>query len=66
MKVLLINGSPRKNGNTALALREMEQVFRQEGVEVVTVMQSNPSSQTNKSQLWVKSSKALPTANRDR
>lgn len=33
MKVLLINGSPRANGNTAIALREMEKVFRQEGVE---------------------------------
>jgi multimeric flavodoxin WrbA len=37
MKVLLINGSPRPNGNTALVLREMEQVFAQEGVEVETV-----------------------------
>ena len=37
MKVLLINGSPRPNGNTALALREMEQVFIQEGVEVEIV-----------------------------
>ena len=34
MKVLLINGSPRANGNTALALREMISVFEQEGVEV--------------------------------
>lgn len=33
MKVLLINGSPRANGNTAIALHEMEKVFRQEGVE---------------------------------
>lgn len=33
MKVLLINGSPRANGNTALALREMEQVFQAEGIE---------------------------------
>ncbi len=33
MKVLMINGSPRPNGNTAAALREMEQIFRQEGVE---------------------------------
>ena len=33
MKVLLINGSPRANGNTAIALREMEKVFHQEGVE---------------------------------
>ena len=27
MKVLMINGSPRKDGNTAAALREMEKVF---------------------------------------
>ena len=37
MKVLIINGSPRKNGNTALALREMEQVFAAEGIETVTM-----------------------------
>ena len=37
MGVLLVNGSPRKNGNTALALREMEQVFLEEGIEVVTM-----------------------------
>ena len=32
MKVLLINGSPRANGNTALALREMEKVFHDQGI----------------------------------
>ena len=37
MKVLMLNGSPRKNGNTALALREMETVFAQEGIQVQTV-----------------------------
>ena len=37
MKVLMLNGSPRKNGNTALALCEMEKIFRAEGVEVETV-----------------------------
>ena len=37
MKVLLINGSPREGGNTALALREMEKVFAQEGVETETL-----------------------------
>ena len=35
MKVLLINGSPKEKGNTALALREMEKVFLEEGVEVM-------------------------------
>lgn len=33
MKVLMINGSPRANGNTAVALDEMRKVFEQEGVE---------------------------------
>ena len=37
MKVLLINGSPKAKGNTARALREMEQIFSQEGVQVETV-----------------------------
>ena len=37
MKVLMINGSPRASGNTALALKEMETVFRENGVEVETV-----------------------------
>ena len=33
MKVLLINGSPRANGNTATALKEMVKVFEAEGIE---------------------------------
>ena len=33
MKVLLINGSPKAQGNTALALAEMAEVFAQEGIE---------------------------------
>lgn len=33
MKVLMINGSPRANGNTSIALREMEKVFAAEGIE---------------------------------
>lgn len=37
MKVLMLNGSPRKNGNTALALAELEKVFDEAGVEVETV-----------------------------
>lgn len=41
MKVLIINGSPRKDGNTAIAIHEMEQVFQQEGVEVETVQIGN-------------------------
>lgn len=37
MKVLMLNGSPRVGGNTSVALREMEAVFRQEGIEVETI-----------------------------
>jgi len=37
MKVLMLNGSPKANGNTAAALLEMEKIFAQEGVEVETV-----------------------------
>ncbi len=33
MKVLLINGSPKKNGNTAYALNQMAEVFACQGVE---------------------------------
>ena len=37
MKVLMINGSPRKDGNTSIALKEMEKTFAEKGVEVETV-----------------------------
>ncbi|MBR0092453.1 MAG: flavodoxin family protein [Lachnospiraceae bacterium] len=37
MKVLLINGSPRKDGNTTIALNEMVKVFEAEGVETEVV-----------------------------
>ena len=37
MKVLLINGSPKANGNTALGLREMEAVFHAQGIETETI-----------------------------
>ena len=37
MKVLLINGSPRANGNTARALKEVADTLAAEGVETETV-----------------------------
>ena len=37
MKVLLVNGSPRKNGNTAAALSAVERELHAEGIETVTV-----------------------------
>jgi len=33
MKVILVNGSPKQKGNTALALEEMVKVFAEEGIE---------------------------------
>lgn len=41
LKVLLLNGSPRPNGNTALALREMTAVFEAEGITAETVQVGN-------------------------
>lgn len=41
MKVLIINGSPRPDGNTALALKEMETIFASEGIEVENVLVGN-------------------------
>ncbi len=37
LKVLILNGSPRVNGNTAIAIREMENIFRAQYVEVETI-----------------------------
>ena len=41
MKVLMLNGSPRVNGNTSIALEEMKNVFEAEGVEVEIVQVGN-------------------------
>ena len=38
LKVLLLNGSPRENGNIALAFHEMEQVFEKNDVEYETIL----------------------------
>ena len=35
MKVLILNGSPRVNGNTAIAVNEMVRIFEAEGVEPI-------------------------------
>lgn len=37
MKVLIINGSPRKDGNTSLAIEEAVKIFRENGIETETV-----------------------------
>ena len=41
MKVLMINGSPRINGNTTIALNEMLKVFEKEGVDAEVVQIGN-------------------------
>lgn len=41
MKVLIINASPRKEGNTSIAMAEMEKVFKSLNVEVETVQIGN-------------------------
>lgn len=41
MKVLMLNGSPHAKGNTAIALREMQKVFEDEGIEVKVVHVGN-------------------------
>ena len=41
MNVLLLNGSPRKNGNTTLALEEMVKIFHEAGVETEVVSVGN-------------------------
>ena len=38
LKVLMLNGSPRKDGNIALAFREMEQVFEECSVEYENIL----------------------------
>ena len=38
MKVLMINGSPRENGNIALAFHEMKRVFQENGVETENIL----------------------------
>ena len=43
MNVLLLNGSPRQNGNTALALNEMIRVFADSGVETELVQVGSKS-----------------------
>lgn len=43
MKVLMINGSPRREGNTGVALAEMEKVFSGEGIDTEILQVGNRS-----------------------
>lgn len=37
MNILMINGSPHAQGNTSIALKEMERVFEKEGIQTETI-----------------------------
>ena len=41
MQVLMINGSPRVNGNTSIALNEMEKIFHAEGIQTEIIQIGN-------------------------
>ena len=41
MKVLIINGSPRPNGNTSIALKEMVDIFEADGIAAEVVQIGN-------------------------
>lgn len=41
MNVLMINGSPRINGNTTIALEEMRKAFDEEGKQTMRVLARN-------------------------
>ena len=41
MKVLLINGSPKANGNTAFALNQMAEAFAEQGIETELIQIGN-------------------------
>lgn len=41
MRVLIINGSPRVNGNTCIAVNEMDKVFQENGIETEMVQVGN-------------------------
>jgi multimeric flavodoxin WrbA len=41
LKVLVLNGSPRVNGNTTIAVRELEKVFAENGIVTETVQVGN-------------------------
>lgn len=41
MKVLILNGSPRANGCTARALKELESTFHEENIETETILVGN-------------------------
>lgn len=43
MKVLILNGSPRVNGNTSIAVKELEKTFNENNVETEIIQVGNKS-----------------------
>lgn len=43
MKVLIINGSPRVNGNTTIAVNEMNNIFQENNIETEIIQIGNKS-----------------------
>lgn len=41
MKVLIINGSPRKDGNTSIAIKELQKQFEKNGIETEEIRVGN-------------------------
>ncbi|MBC6714482.1 flavodoxin family protein [Treponema sp. Marseille-Q3903] len=41
MNVLIINGSPHQNGNTSIALKEMENIFAEQGIGTTVITVGN-------------------------
>lgn len=55
-KVLLINGSPRENGNTFTALSEVAKTLNEEGVEtdIISIGKQAVQGSTNKNCIYTK------------
>lgn len=53
MNVLLINGSPHANGNTAVALREMERIFQENQVKTEWIQVGNKDIRGCVALLWM-------------
>ena len=54
MKVLMLNGSPRKGGNTSIALAEIEKVLANEGIDVEIMQVGNKEIRGCKGCLYCK------------
>ena len=60
MKVLLINGSPRKNGNTGIALSEVARALEENGIdtEIVSIGTKAVQGCIGRNMAWMLKSRA--------